>query len=71
MDASTVQRLLFMVLQEPLFQHGTTASEEAKILTQSILSQICTRRENREKFEDFSKTLINSLEQAMVVPANV
>ena len=69
MDASTVQRLLSMVLQEPLFQLGTTASEEAKILTQSILSQISTRRENREKFEDFSKTLISSLEQAMVVPA--
>lgn len=71
MDASTVQRLLSMVLQEPLFRLGTTASEEAKILTQSILSQISTRRENREKFEDFSKTLISSLEQAMVVPANV
>ena len=70
MDASTVQRLLSMVLQEPLFQLGTRASEEAKILTQSILSQI-SRRENREKFEDFSKTLISSLEQAMVVSANV
>ena len=70
MDASTVQCLLSMVLQEPLFQLGTKASEEAKILTQSILSQI-SRRENREKFEDFSKTLISSLEQAMVVSANV
>ena len=64
MDASTVQHLLSM---EPL---GTKASEEAKILTQSILSQI-SRNENREKFEEFPKTLISSLEQAMVVSANV
>ena len=72
MDASTVQRLLSIVLQEPLFQLGTMVSEEAKILTQIILSQITTRRENREKFEDFSKTLISSLELAtMVVPANL
>lgn len=71
MDACTVQRLLSMVLQEPLFQLGTKASEEAKILVRSILSQISTRRENREKFEEFSKTLVGSLEQACVVPATV
>ena len=62
MDASTVQRLLSLVLQEALFQLGTKASEEAKILVRSILSQISTRRENREKFEGFSKTLVGSLE---------
>lgn len=62
-DASTVQRLLSTVLQEPLFQLETKASEEAKILVQGILSQT-----KREKFEDFSKTLIGSLEQACKLP---
>ena len=66
-----MQRLLSMVLQEPLFQLGSKASEEAKILVRGILSQISTRRENRETFEDFSKTLVDSLEQACIVPATV
>lgn len=63
-----MQRLLSTVLQEPLFQLETKASEEAKILVRAILSQISTKR---EKFEDFSKTLIGSLEQACIVPATV
>jgi hypothetical protein len=62
-----------MVLQESLFQLGTKASEEAKTLVRSILSLISTvsRRGNREKFDEFSKTLIGSLEQACIVPATV
>lgn len=71
MDASTLQRLLSTVLQEPLFQLETKVSEEAKILVRDILSQISTCSTKREKFEHFSKTLIGSLEQACIVPATV
>ena len=73
MDSGTVQSLLSTVLQESLFQLGTKVSEEAKTLARSILSKISTvsRTENCEKFDEFSKTLIDSLEQACIVPATV